>query len=432
MTSGDTQTYKVKGHQVKMKFIVLAGATALSCLGLAALADQTPANDQPESQTDQSMAQRERDRAHSWEMQRLGELSRANQFIGTDVQDNQGNKIGYVKDLALDMPNGRIVEVILASGGTLGLDENFTAVPPECFAIDTKLNALHLNADKGILATAAPFDLADWNMATEHSHMREVYHHFGIDSYFATSRQVPASRETGIERGQVTKYYFFDTESALPRLGMVVRGTHLLGQETYNLQNARLGKVDNLVLDVPAGRVVEVILASGGFWGIKGELTAVPPQSFILNAGAKELRLDTSLEAFNAAPHFTPGEWGYADQPASIAEVYSLYRVQPFFVTAEPDSTIQNVREPAATYGKSDPETTAQIQKAVMNINDLSTEARNVKITTFEGTVSLTGVVDTADEKRLIGDAAARIAPSDEIDNQLEIRTTPVAVDSGK
>jgi len=46
--------------------------------------------------------------------------------------------------------------------------------------------------------------------------IREVYHHFGTESYFAPDQRAPASKETGVERGQVTKYYYYDGESALP------------------------------------------------------------------------------------------------------------------------------------------------------------------------------------------------------------------------
>jgi len=48
----------------------------------------------------------------------------------------------------------------------------------------------------------------------------------------------------------------------------------------------------------------------------------------------------------------------------------------------------------------------------------------NVKIITIDGEVTLRGPVNTAEEKRLIGEIADRIAHSENVDNQLEVKLT--------
>jgi osmotically-inducible protein OsmY len=48
----------------------------------------------------------------------------------------------------------------------------------------------------------------------------------------------------------------------------------------------------------------------------------------------------------------------------------------------------------------------------------------NVKFITIDGRVTLRGPVDTAEEKRLIGEIADRIARSENVDNQLEVKFT--------
>jgi osmotically-inducible protein OsmY len=47
-----------------------------------------------------------------------------------------------------------------------------------------------------------------------------------------------------------------------------------------------------------------------------------------------------------------------------------------------------------------------------------------VKIITIDDRVTLRGPVDTAEEKRLIGEIADRIARSENVDNQLEVKFT--------
>jgi osmotically-inducible protein OsmY len=54
----------------------------------------------------------------------------------------------------------------------------------------------------------------------------------------------------------------------------------------------------------------------------------------------------------------------------------------------------------------------------------MSVNAKNVKIITVDGRVTLRGPVKTAEEKRLIGEIADRIARSENVDNQLEVKLT--------
>jgi osmotically-inducible protein OsmY len=71
---------------------------------------------------------------------------------------------------------------------------------------------------------------------------------------------------------------------------------------------------------------------------------------------------------------------------------------------------------------KADLKRTAKIQKEIMASNQMSVNAQNVKVVTNEGKVTLSGPVDTAKEKRLIGEIAVRCAGPGDVDNQLEVQ----------
>ena len=98
----------------------------------------------------------------------------------------------------------------------------------------------------------------------------------------------------------------------------------------------------------------------------------------------------------------------------------------------EPDNTARNMRDRDARTltpldqgnSKADINTTARIRREIVDLKGLSVNAQNVKIITSEGNVTLSGPVDSADEKRLIGEIATRIATAEHTDNQLEVRTT--------
>jgi osmotically-inducible protein OsmY len=67
-----------------------------------------------------------------------------------------------------------------------------------------------------------------------------------------------------------------------------------------------------------------------------------------------------------------------------------------------------------------DLEVTQKIRKAVMDDDSLSFTAKNVKIITQDGKVTLRGPVKSAQERSSIGAAAKRFAPGN-VDNQLEV-----------
>jgi hyperosmotically inducible protein len=71
---------------------------------------------------------------------------------------------------------------------------------------------------------------------------------------------------------------------------------------------------------------------------------------------------------------------------------------------------------------KADIETTAAIRRAVMQDNSLSTTAKNVKIITADGMVTLRGAVKTEAEKASIAKDAMAAAGQARIDNQIEVK----------
>jgi hyperosmotically inducible protein len=94
-----------------------------------------------------------------------------------------------------------------------------------------------------------------------------------------------------------------------------------------------------------------------------------------------------------------------------------------------PDNTGINVRDrnPAAmtageqSESKSDLKLTRRIRKALMADKSLSMTAKNVKVISSGGNVTLRGPVKTEEEKTAIGAKASAIAGADNVNNQLEI-----------
>lgn len=68
-----------------------------------------------------------------------------------------------------------------------------------------------------------------------------------------------------------------------------------------------------------------------------------------------------------------------------------------------------------------DRETTRRIRAIIVADEGLSTNAKNVKIVTNAGTVTLRGPVDTEQERTRVAAAAQQVAGNGKVQNQLEI-----------
>ena len=456
---------------MKHKLQIMACTSAASLLAFAALADETNNLTMDENGAGhQRMAQ-----ARAGQ---INESAKAGEIIGLTVKNYQGEKLGKVQDLAVDVGSGRIVEVIISTGGFLGMNKALTAVPPGALHHDVANKVLQLDATKETLAAAPRFDTAKWDEGTQSNRVAEAYGYYHEQPYFINDRDdgnwsnnlnliraetlprnmdgtINTSGSSAVERahnaevarnveetsdtistrnpdGSWTRERHPNGRGA-PTLGYVQKSSQLIGMTVKNRQDEKIGKVDNFTVDLPAGRIVAVIISTGGFIGIGNELSAVPPTALQFNAERDTLQLDATKESLVSAPHFQSNQWPDLAQPGYAGGVYHAYRVEPYFAT-DADNTRRNVRDRDSRtltpldQGNSaaDIQTTAQIRKAIIAHPDMSVNARNVKIITQNGRVTLRGPINTVEEYSAIQEIADRIAHSGNVDNQLELKPTPL------
>jgi hyperosmotically inducible protein len=431
---------------MKRKLQIIITASAASVLALSALAQ-----DSPNPKTDKPDYARNR-MPRAQRPARLNDAAKASDLIGMTVNNNQNEKLGKVEDLAVDVESGRVVQVILSTGGFFGIGDTLTAVPPGALHRDATNKVLNLDADKEKLKRAPKFEMSNWAEYSDSNHLAEVYTYYGQEPAFgfiqtgdvvqdgqrntAASPKIVSTRKADgtWDKDRVSS----DSQWMIPvsRLGQVQKASKLIGTAVDNLQNEKLGKVENLLVDLPSGRVVAIVVSSGGFLGMGDELSAIPPTALRFTTDRDTLQLDTSKEMLSSAPHFKADQWPDFAQPSYASGVYRVYKVEPYFAsdaTTEADNTARNVHDRNSSTltpldqgnSQADLDTTAQIRKEIIAGQSMSLNARNVKIVTKNGQVSLRGPVNTAEEKRLIGDIAGRIVRSENVDNQLEVKLTP-------
>jgi hyperosmotically inducible protein len=96
---------------------------------------------------------------------------------------------------------------------------------------------------------------------------------------------------------------------------------------------------------------------------------------------------------------------------------------------SNPDNTAKNERDRSGetktsgdqSNSSADLKTTQAVRQALMKDSELSTTAKNIKVITADGRVTLRGPVKNAQEKAKVGQIAKSAAGGAKIDDQLEI-----------
>ena len=287
---------------MKRKLRIITSASAASLMAFTALAQEIP---NPRTGGTEINQQR------SMRAVRLGRADKAIDLIGLEVKNYEDEKLGRVDDFAVNLETGRIVQVVLSAGGFLGLAVMMVPVPPGALHHDVANKVIHLKSSKEKLKAAPRYGMSNWADLGRSNQVAEACRYFGQEPYFATVDQPILGPDP------------------TTRLGYVQRATKLMGVSVKNVQNETLGKVENLMVDLPAGRVISVFVSSGGFLGLGEELSAVPPAAFRFNSEHKFLQLDVSKEALSNAPHFKANEWPDCGQPSYADGVYRAYKTPP-------------------------------------------------------------------------------------------------------
>jgi len=102
--------------------------------------------------------------------------------------------------------------------------------------------------------------------------------------------------------------------------------------------------------------------------------------------------------------------------------------------SAPADNTAKNQRDRSGetktsgdqSENSEDIKTTAAIRRAVVADGSLSMTAKNVKIITANGVVTLRGPVDSDAERTKVAQLAAKNAGKAKVDNQLDVSASPV------
>lgn len=105
----------------------------------------------------------------------------------------------------------------------------------------------------------------------------------------------------------------------------------LAGDKVINSKGEKLGKVEDIMIDVDTGRVAYVVLSFGGFMGIGDKLFAIPWQAMRVDERQHCFVLDMDKSRLERAPGFDKSNWPDMSDPAFGSQVHSYYNVTPYW-----------------------------------------------------------------------------------------------------
>jgi sporulation protein YlmC with PRC-barrel domain len=105
----------------------------------------------------------------------------------------------------------------------------------------------------------------------------------------------------------------------------------LSGDRVRNSAGENLGKVHDIMIDVPTGRVAYAVLSFGGVLGVGNKLFAVPWSALTVDEDEKEFVLDIDKSRLENAPGFDKDNWPDMADPSWRSQVFDYYDADPYW-----------------------------------------------------------------------------------------------------
>lgn len=379
--------------------LTLAIAASVGFTSFIAHAQQPPQPPQPQPSAPVSEASRSnakddfiQERDPHFTNERLGLIQKATRMIGMPVENRSLKSLGKVADIALDVSNGSVPLVLVSSGSEI------VPVPARNF-FGLQRDKFLLDIDEKVFADAPRVANGSGLTALDAATLDKVYRHFGRSPSEITGKPDEWTAASAILR------------------------TRLLSQA-----NEPLGEIEDLMVDVPLGRLTYLIVAPSGGSNPADTRYAIPPQALRANAADHTLVLQATQEKFLAGPHFEKAYGAMLSDQSMAAKIYGHYGL-PAYATPTSARPAQQVyaqpsdqRREASTVSTSDHATTQAILREVVQGSLANVHAADgIAVITLNGRVTLRGNVDNEKRKTELGAMAERVAGASNVDNQLVV-----------
>lgn len=105
----------------------------------------------------------------------------ASTLKGDQVVNREGEKLGSLKDLMIDLEEGRVAYAVLSRGGIGRLGEKLFAIPWELLTVDGDARQVVLDLSPDVLEDSTGFDPDNWPSFSDREWRRDIDRRFGVE-----------------------------------------------------------------------------------------------------------------------------------------------------------------------------------------------------------------------------------------------------------
>ncbi|GAB2892914.1 PRC-barrel domain-containing protein [Paraburkholderia jirisanensis] len=140
------------------------------------------------------------------------EVMAATTLDGDRVLSADGDDIGKIKDIMLDVRSGRIAYAVLSTGGFLGIGDKLLAIPWGALTLDVDRKCFLLAMSSARVKNAPGFDKAHWPSMADATWASSVHQYYGREPYWNNNNEtsvrfgvgdIPAGSSRAPEAGGV-------------------------------------------------------------------------------------------------------------------------------------------------------------------------------------------------------------------------------------
>ena len=128
---------------------------------------------------------------------------------------------------------------------------------------------------------------------------------------------------------QITGAY--DTEYRVVRSDGATRLVHDRAFPIRNAAGEDLGKIDEIMIDIPSGRVAYAVLSFGGFLGMGDKLFAIPWDALKVDEDQQCFILNVDRQTIEQAPGFDKDNWPDMGDQTWGNQLSNYYKVEPYW-----------------------------------------------------------------------------------------------------
>lgn len=100
------------------------------------------------------------------------------------VSNQQGDTLGNIEEVVLDLQTGQIAYLLLASGGFLGIGEKYLPVPMEALYYKPEAGEYQMDITKDRLKEAPQIAVKDWPNRPDKQYVDDLYRYYGYKPYY--------------------------------------------------------------------------------------------------------------------------------------------------------------------------------------------------------------------------------------------------------